>query len=310
MIRSAVRTKNKIQVSEMPNSTLVTIGLPVYNSELYLSKSLDSLLAQTHSDFVLIISDNASTDSTPDICRRYAEKDSRIRYFRNAVNIGNPGNFNRVCELTTTPYLKWSTSDDFWDPTFVEHALEIMERDSSIALCYPQAWLVDADGQNARRYDDVLHLMQEDPADRFLQLLRTIKLAHQHLGLIRTSFLRRTHLLGSHVASDYNLLAELTLYGKFYELPERLFYRRFHDKSGSWKRGDTQHEAAHYYAATAKRNQLAKWRGHLAFFSAVRSSPLPLRSKIRLYRYLARRMGWDRSTLFGELLAYGRLSFR
>ena len=86
----------------MSDKPLVTIGLPVYNSETYLRQSLDSLLAQTHSDFVLIISDNASTDGTADICRSYAKKDSRIRYYRNTENIGLPRNFNRIAKLTMT----------------------------------------------------------------------------------------------------------------------------------------------------------------------------------------------------------------
>jgi glycosyltransferase involved in cell wall biosynthesis len=296
------------------SSPLVTIGLPCYNSERFIRQSIDSLLAQTYRDFVLLISDNASTDSTGEICRQYAASDSRVKYFRNEVNIGNPRNFNRVFELTSTRYLKWSTADDYWEATFLERALEIMEGDPSIALCYSQAVLVDASGGNPKNYDDVLHLVQEDPAERFLALVARINLAHQHLGLIRMSHLRQTHLLGTHVSSDINLLAELTLYGKFFELPHRLFFRRFHKDSGSWKRGDPdrdpQHDARVYHAAGAKRATLTKWRSHLRFFSAVCSSPLPLKSKLRIYGYLARRMIWDRRTLAGELADYAGLSSR
>ena len=135
-------------------SPKVTIGLPVYNSERYLSESLDSLLGQTYRDFILIINDNASTDGTAEICQRYVEADPRIRYFRNDINIGNPRNFNRVFELTTTPYLKWSTADDYWAPTFLEKAIKVMEQDPTIVLCYPQAILVDANGENPQNYDD------------------------------------------------------------------------------------------------------------------------------------------------------------
>src|SRR5215831_6668002 len=103
----------------LSGSPLVTIGLPVYDSERYVRQSLDSLLAQTYSDFVLVICDNASNDSTGEICRQYAAADSRVRYYRNETNIGNPGNFNRVASLTSTKYLKWSTADDFWAPTFL-----------------------------------------------------------------------------------------------------------------------------------------------------------------------------------------------
>ena len=288
----------------MTESPVVTIGLPVYNSERYLEQSLKSLLAQTHRDFVLIISDNASTDGTAEICRRYAAADSRIHYHRNEKNIGNPRNFNRVFELTTTRYLKWSTADDYWESTFLEKAIQIMEADSSIALCYPQAVLVNAEGGDPQDFNDVLHLVQEDPADRFLAVIRTVKLAHQHLGVIRTSYLRQTHLLGTHVASDINLLAELALYGKYVELPERLFFRRFHKDSGSWKRGDAAHEAKRYYASGDARYKRAKWRSHLAFFSAVATSPLPLSSKFKLYRALLLRMAWDRKTLLRELVPH------
>src|SRR5262249_32665058 len=138
----------------MPESPLVTIGLPVYNSARYLRQSLDSLLAQTCADFVLVISDNASTDDTSLICQTYAATDARIRYFRNPTNIGNPRNFNRVFELTTTPYLKWSTGDDFWEPSFLARALEVMERDTAVALCYPKTWIVDAEGGNRTPYED------------------------------------------------------------------------------------------------------------------------------------------------------------
>jgi glycosyltransferase involved in cell wall biosynthesis len=298
----------------MPNTAsdrppLVTIGLPVYNSQRYLSQSLDSLLAQTFRDFVLIISDNASTDATPDICRKYAELDPRVQYYRNDVNIGNPKNFNRVSLLAATRYLKWSTADDFWAPQFLELAVEVMERDPGIALCYPQAYLVNADASTLEPYNDVLHLVDEDPAARFVAVLERIKLAHQHLGLIRMSCLRRTHLLGTHVGSDVNLLAELALYGKFYELPKRLYYRRFHEKSGSWRRGDAKHDAAYYYG-TNERMRLKQWRTHKSSFAAVQRASLPFRSKLRLYRYLGKRMIWDRAKLSNELVAYVRMLLR
>ena len=79
-----------------PEKALVTIGVPVYNGERFLEQCLDSLLSQTYRDFVLVISDNASTDRTQEICGRYAKADPRVRYHRNPVNIGLYGNFNRL----------------------------------------------------------------------------------------------------------------------------------------------------------------------------------------------------------------------
>jgi hypothetical protein len=110
--------------------------------------------------------------------------------------------------------------------------------------------------------------------------------------------------LGTYSGSDIALLAELALYGKFYELPERLFYRRFHKTSGSWQRGDAQHEAKYYYAAGAKKTGYVKWRHLLRLFAAAaaRRAPLSVRSRSRIYRHLVQQMIWSRRQLLNELL--------
>lgn len=285
----------------MSVSPLVTIGLPVYNRERFVRQSIESLLNQTFRDFQLIISDNASTDSTGKICEEYARKDPRVRYFRNAENIGNPRNFNRVFSLSQSPYLKWSTSDDYWAPTMVEKALEIMEADRSIVLCYPKTTLVNQEGGAPQPYEDNLHLVSDDPKDRFIQLLSQIGLAHQHTGLIRAESLSRTHLLGDYLGSDVVLLAELTLYGKFFEIPERLYFRRFHEESGSWLRNSREHQAKFYLSSKSTKANMNRWRRDLGLLSAVRTAPVGLRDRWLLYRYIGRLMRWDRNVLFGEV---------
>ena len=71
-------------------------AFPVYNGEKYVAESLEALLGQSFTDFELIISDNASTDGTGDICRRYEKQDSRVRYFRQPRNIGLAPNVNFI----------------------------------------------------------------------------------------------------------------------------------------------------------------------------------------------------------------------
>jgi len=112
----------------------VSIGLPVYNGENYLEEAIDSILAQTYKDFELIISDNASTDRTPDICQAYANKDPRIRYYRNEKNIGAAVNFNRVFELSSSEYFKWAAHDDIIAPDYISECIEILDNDDSIVL--------------------------------------------------------------------------------------------------------------------------------------------------------------------------------
>ncbi len=74
----------------------LSIGLPVFNGEKYVAASIEALLGQTRRDFELIISDNASTDSTTDICLAYARSDSRVRVIRQKRNIGLAPNHNFV----------------------------------------------------------------------------------------------------------------------------------------------------------------------------------------------------------------------
>ena len=75
-------------ITSVKPSPLLSIGLPVYNGERFLAQALDCLLAQTFRDFEIIISDNASTDRTPEICRAYARRDPRVRYVCNQRNLG------------------------------------------------------------------------------------------------------------------------------------------------------------------------------------------------------------------------------
>ena len=83
----------------MASKPRVSIGMPVYNEQLHLEQALQSLLSQSFTDFELIISDNASTDRTGEICLTYAAKDARVQYSRLKTNLGALANFNRVIQL-------------------------------------------------------------------------------------------------------------------------------------------------------------------------------------------------------------------
>lgn len=292
----------------------ITIGLPVYNREKYLPTALDSLLNQTLGDFELVICDNASTDATETIAREYAERDKRVRFYRNDVNIGANRNFNRVFHLSRGKYLKWSTSDDYWAPQTLERLFPIIESDPDIVLCYPKTMIVDAAGIPIEPHEDDLHLMEDSPAERFINLLERQRLCHQHLGLIRRDMLARTSLLGDHIACDQNLLAELTLYGKFYECPERLFFRRFHAESSSAKKGPDADAVQHQLDFTDPRRVLGvryhRWRKHAAFVKAVSRAPLSPSDRWRLYVRLLRGVVWQRQALVAEIVSEFRASRR
>jgi glycosyltransferase involved in cell wall biosynthesis len=106
----------------------VSIGMPVYNREPYIPAVLDSVLSQTYRDFELLISDNASTDRTEAIGREYAARDSRIRYVRNATNLGLAGNYNSVFRLAVGEYFRWVAGDDLCAPESLAACVEVLDR--------------------------------------------------------------------------------------------------------------------------------------------------------------------------------------
>src|SRR5262245_40295511 len=119
----------------MRKHPLVSIGLAVYNGEEYLSDAISSILAQSFTDFELIISDNASTDRTEEICKTYADMDSRIRYSRNETNIGGVNNENLTFRLSKGKYFRLAAHDDVCDPKLIEKCVEVLERDQDVILC-------------------------------------------------------------------------------------------------------------------------------------------------------------------------------
>ena len=132
----------------------VSIGLPVYNGAQFLAHTLDSLLGQSFANFELIISDNASTDETEEICKVFAKRDPRIRYIRQPVNIGAPRNWNFVAEEARGKYFKWSSVSDYCASDMLARCFAAMEPDPEIVLCYGRTCLVDDETGELEEYTD------------------------------------------------------------------------------------------------------------------------------------------------------------
>ena len=112
----------------------ITIGIPVFNGEEFLEETIISVLQQTYTDFELIISDNDSSDNTKNICEKYLLKDSRIKYIKQASNLGPIKNFSSLINTASSDYFMWLSADDLIDSNWVESLLEISEKNSSIAF--------------------------------------------------------------------------------------------------------------------------------------------------------------------------------
>lgn len=268
----------------------VTLGLPVYNGEKFLRQAIDSLLAQTYTDFDLIISDNASTDSTEQISKEYAARDSRVRYYRNETNIGGAENFNRVFKLSDSEYFKWSAHDDICAPDFLLKCVEVLDKNPSVVLAYPKAKNMNKDGI----VREEVHWPRSDfstPQHRFGVLFH-MNNCYPVFGLMRSSALKMTKLHGKYPSSDKILLARLSLLGQLKEVPEFLFFRRVHpDKSV--RAYPDYHLRAVWFDPTLKGKIIyPRFRVCGEYFTAISDSPLTLSQRIGCYYQLLRRFRW------------------
>lgn len=285
----------------------VSVCVPVYNGEAFLSLALDSILAQTFDDYELIIADNASTDDTPKICRRYAERDPRIRYIRNETNIGANPNFNRLVGLARTPYFKLANADDLSHPDLLARCVSVLDRHPEVVLCYGRTTIIDSQGNRAKDYDDDLDLRWPSAPARFRAAVQRTTLVNVLQGVIRTDVLRQTSLLGSYPGADVLLLAALALRGQFYEVPERLFLRRIHPgASGSLGQAERQ---AFIDPIVRTSHSLPILRRYLGYLSAFVHTPLPPRDRALLFAWVIRSVLWNRQ-IRAELLYFVRFSLR
>ncbi|HKW09676.1 MAG TPA: glycosyltransferase family A protein [Gemmatimonadaceae bacterium] len=285
----------------------VTIGLPVYNGEKFLGAAIDSILAQTFTDFELIVSDNASTDGTAEIARQYEARDSRVLYVRHPRNIGIAGNFWGVVTRARGELLRWVAVDDLCRPEAVARCVEALDANPSAVLAYTHTEFIDENDEPRSEFKDYvegMHLVADRPSDRFFQSLGNSNWCNPQYGVIRAETLRRTRGLGAYRGSDIVLLAELSLFGTFIEVPERLFLRRVHDDAMTAKsEGDQQHE---YTPGRPQVAYMREWRHLWELWRAAMHAPISWTERARISVLLLRRARWNRDVLARELL--GRAS--
>jgi len=295
----------------------VSIGVAVYNGENYVAEAIDSLLGQTFTDFELIISDNASTDRTEAICRSYAAKDERIRYYRAGENRGAGWNFNRVFELARGEYFKWADHDDICDPTFVARCVEVLDNDGSVVCCHAKTRKIDARGNTLWELPDptdggletspvasegghkprLLDASSPKAARRFRDVLLSSGWGVRCSGVFRAEALRRTSLFLPVFGYEKVIFAELALMGRFHDVPETLFYQRIHPRALSTTATPARRRRL-FDPLGPRRAVFPRLRLLAGHVKAVRKAKLPLHQRLDCYfgivRYLFQVRKWKR----------------
>ena len=202
--------------------------MPVFNGEAYVELAIQSILDQTYSDFELIITDNASTDRTPEICRRFAGQDSRVRFIANDTNIGGWRNHNKVLSLAETELFAWAGHDDLRAPKAIERCVELLDSDSGAVMAFVGVKRIDENGDDIDFNYSIPDFSSPHPNERFRQAIRLDYSLELFYGLHRTATIKSTRGLGQFSDSDRVLTSELALAGRFLFTDEVLFFRRDH----------------------------------------------------------------------------------
>jgi glycosyltransferase involved in cell wall biosynthesis len=163
--------------------------MPVYNGARFLREALDSIVTQRFEDFELVISDNASSDETEEICREYLARDKRIRYSRNETNIGLYRNCNRTFRLCSGEYFKLAASDDVCHRDLVARCVEALDDDPTAVLAYPKTIFIGADGKELPFRDPGWDLRSESARERMGYVIRSGHRVNVFFGLMRAQAL-------------------------------------------------------------------------------------------------------------------------
>lgn len=292
-----------VQDFDANRSPKVSIGIPVYNGDDFLAEAITSVLAQTFTDFELIICDNASTDGTAAICHEFAAKDDRIVYFRQPENLGASANFAKTFELSRGTYFRWHGHDDCIAPTFLADLVAVMDPDPGIVLAYPRTVMINEFGEEKWCFMEFFANNSEDPAARLWSFLGPPRddYTNPQFGLLRRDAMAKTDLLGGYLASDRTFLSHMALLGRSVEIEPCLFLRREHEQMSTTANQNKRDLRAWY---DRKRPILVfkQWRLLREYIGIINRTPMGTAARLRCYWVVMKWMKTRGIRLAAELM--------
>jgi glycosyltransferase involved in cell wall biosynthesis len=211
----------------------VVLGMTLYNNARHLPEAIESLLAQSHRDFTLVLLDDASADETESVARAYAARDARVRYFRHETRRAMIATWRDVVQIAmrecpTAEYFAWVSDHDRWHPRWLERLLHELESNPDAVLAYPITRRIGQTGaelDKGPRFFDTTGC--RDLHSRWRHMCHAAVAAGDMVyGLMRLSALNKAGIFRRVLRPDRLLVAELILLGGVRQVPEALWFRR------------------------------------------------------------------------------------
>ncbi len=218
MTLSTTRAEQR-KVNQQHPEPLVSIGIPTYNRAPLLRRAIESVLGQDYDNIELVVSDNASSDSTRELCEEFCRRDSRVRYHRQPVNQGLTANFTEVLRRSSGEFFMTISDDDWLDRNYVSQCIRMLLEQPDVALV--SGWVRVFEGQ--RQLPDAetasfglsgpVQLMQQSNAMRVVEFYRQVSLNYLCFGITRRD-VRAMSPVSNAVGGDMMSVAAIAYLGK------------------------------------------------------------------------------------------------
>lgn len=232
----------------MNSDPLVSIGIPVRNEARFLGRALDSLVNQRYTNIEIIISDNASSDETASIARKFSAEHATVQYHHTGTGIGPADNFNRTVGLASGRYFMWAAGHDLWSENYVDACVQALEDRPEASIAYGLPAVIDeTDRESTKRYG-CYDTRGMDPISRFFTTfwgsMNPVYGVHRRENLLN-------HPLPSFVGGDLVLLSHLALKGEFILLTNTQWNRREFRRESSYAEKLSRYKSPEYGLATS-----------------------------------------------------------
>jgi glycosyltransferase involved in cell wall biosynthesis len=214
----------------MASGPRVTVGMPVLNGGALFERALTSILAQSYLDIEILISDNASSDETADICRKFAAHDERIRYIRQKVTIPCLQHYQFLVEHARGEYFFWAPHDDWWGENFIGAAVAALDSNPRASACMGEVQYVDKQGDELYRHFPPYNLDFNDRVGRVLAYLRNKPTDNLYYAVFRRSVLNGAPFINS-TCPEKGVIMHTLLSGPIVDAPSMLYFNQLSFKS-------------------------------------------------------------------------------
>lgn len=220
----------------------VIIGSPLFNHADHFREAIESILGQTFTDFALVLVDDVSNDATAEIAQEYAARDRRVSYVRNEHRLGLVDNSRKAFAIARerhpdAEYFAWTSDHDLWHPRWLQQLVDALDKNRDVLLAYPLNRRIGPAGDLLKRKPWVFDTV--GVTNRWTRLrsgIRQMRAGNMVYGLYRVESIARAGVYRRVVVPDRLLIAELSLYGQFKQVPEVLWFRRWYGRLFSLER--------------------------------------------------------------------------